>query len=210
MISAAVTFSAAVRMIRPWPSGLTRSRIDRRRLRSESGSRFDIPKPDELGTRTTNRPASDTSWVRRAPFSPMGFLVTWHRIDCLGRSRSSIRGLALSPSALPDSISSGSYWTSPRYSTRVLGRPDVDEGRLHAGQDVLDPAEVDVAVDLADVVGRAGHPELDEAAPLEHRDLGGPLGDVDAHEVPAHGLALAGAAPARPFMLFSSSSTGSS
>ena len=38
----------------------------------------------------------------------------------------------------------------------VLRRADVDERRLHAGQHVLDPAEVDVAVDLADVVGRAG------------------------------------------------------
>ena len=38
----------------------------------------------------------------------------------------------------------------------VLGRGDVDERRLHARQHVLHPAEVDVAVDLADVVGRAG------------------------------------------------------
>ncbi len=37
----------------------------------------------------------------------------------------------------------------------VLRRGDVDERRLHAGQDVLDPTDVDVAVDLADVVGWA-------------------------------------------------------
>jgi hypothetical protein len=35
----------------------------------------------------------------------------------------------------------------------VLRRADVDERRLHARQHVLHPAEVDVAVDLADVVG---------------------------------------------------------
>ena len=51
------------------------------------------------------------------------------------------------------------------------------------GQHVLHPAEVDVAVDLGDVVGRAGHVVLDEVAALEHGDLGGLRVDVDAHEV---------------------------
>ena len=44
----------------------------------------------------------------------------------------------------------------------VLRRADVDERGLHAGQHVLDLAQVDVAVDLGDVVGRAGHLVLDE------------------------------------------------
>ena len=32
------------------------------------------------GMSTTNRPGSDTSWLRRAPLVPIGFLVTWHTI----------------------------------------------------------------------------------------------------------------------------------
>ena len=54
----------------------------------------------------------------------------------------------------------------------VLRRADVDERRLHAGQHVLDLADVDVAVDLADVVGRPADVVLDQVAALEHRDLG--------------------------------------
>ena len=64
------------------------------------------------------------------------------------------------------------------------------------GQHVLHPAEVDVAVDLRDVVGRAGHVVLDEVATLEHRDLGGLRVDVDAHEVATDRPALALAAAA--------------
>jgi hypothetical protein len=56
----------------------------------------------------------------------------------------------------------------------VLRCGDVDEGRLHARQDVLDAPDVDVAVDLADVVGRPAHVVLDEVAPLEHGHLGHP------------------------------------
>ena len=55
---------------------------------------------------------------------------------------------------------------------RVLRRADVDERRLHAGQHVLHLAEVDVAVDLADVVGRTAHVVLDQVAALEHGHLG--------------------------------------
>ena len=54
----------------------------------------------------------------------------------------------------------------------VLRRGDVDERRLHAGQHVLDPPDVDVAVDLADVVGGPRHVVLDEVAALQHGDLG--------------------------------------
>ena len=77
----------------------------------------------------------------------------------------------------------------------VLGRADVDERRLHARQDVLDLAQVDVAVDLAGVVGRAGHVVLDERPALEDRDLGGLGPDVDRHQVAADGPALALPAP---------------
>ena len=44
----------------------------------------------------------------------------------------------------------------PAVEDRVLGRPDVHEGRFHPRQHVLDPPDVDVAVDLGHVVGRAG------------------------------------------------------
>ena len=74
----------------------------------------------------------------------------------------------------------------------VLGRGDVDK-RLPCGQDVLDPSEVDVAVDLADVVGRARDLMLDQFASLEGCDLGGLGADMDTHEITADGLALAGA-----------------
>ena len=75
----------------------------------------------------------------------------------------------------------------------VLGRGDVDERGFHAGQDVLDPSEVDVAVDLADVVGRTRDLMLDQFASLEGCDLGGLGADMDTHEITADGLALAGA-----------------
>ncbi len=53
----------------------------------------------------------------------------------------------------------------------VLGRADVDERRLHAGEHVLHPAEVDVAVDRL-VAGRRGQRVLDQAAALEHARCG--------------------------------------
>ena len=53
----------------------------------------------------------------------------------------------------------------------VLRRADVDERRLHAGQHVLHPPEVDVAVDRRVVVGRGADVVLDQAATLEDRDV---------------------------------------
>ena len=46
---------------------------------------------------TTNRPGSDTSWVRRAPLAPIGFLVTWQMIVCLAFSICSMRRLLCLP-----------------------------------------------------------------------------------------------------------------
>ena len=80
----------------------------------------------------------------------------------------------------------------------VLGDADVDEGGLHAGQDVLHPAPVDVAVDLVGVVGRPGDVVLHQRAPLEHGDLGHVGLDVDADQVAAHLLRLAVPAGATP------------
>src|SRR5581483_6521542 len=73
----------------------------------------------------------------------------------------------------------------------VLGGADVDEGRLHAGQDVLYPAEVNVAVDLCGVVLGPRDVVLDEGPALEHSDLGRLGADVHGHEVAADGPALA-------------------
>ncbi len=84
----------------------------------------------------------------------------------------------------------------------ILGRGDVDERCFHAGQDVLDPSEVDVAVDLADVVGRTRDLMLDQFASLEGGDLGGLGADMDAHQVAADGLALAGTATSTLQRLF--------
>ena len=66
---------------------------------------------------------------------------------------------------------------------RVLRGRDVDKGRFHAGQDVLHAADVDVAVDLADVVGWPADVVLDQVATLEHGNLRHVLAHLDAHEV---------------------------
>src|SRR5215218_6029157 len=62
----------------------------------------------------------------------------------------------------------------------VASAADVDEGGLHAGQDVLDPAQVDVADHGA--TGLAGHVVLDQGRALKDADLGplGALGDDHA------------------------------
>ena len=65
----------------------------------------------------------------------------------------------------------------------VLGDADIDEGRLHAGQDVLHPAPIDVAVDLVGVVRSPRDVVLDQRAALQHGDLGHPGRDVDADQV---------------------------
>ena len=50
-----------------------------------------MPKAEELGTITTNRPGNETSCVRRAPLAPIGFFVTWHTISWPGFSICSMR-----------------------------------------------------------------------------------------------------------------------
>ena len=66
------------------------------------------------------------------------------------------------------------------------------------GQHVLDPAPVDVAVDLGGVVGGPGDVVLDQGAPLEQGDLGDLRAHVHADHVAADRLApaLAAAPPA--------------
>ena len=79
----------------------------------------------------------------------------------------------------------------------VLGRADVDERGLHARQHVLHLAEVDVAVDLADIVGGSADVVLDQGATLEHGDLGQRRANLDRHQVATDRatVALATAAP---------------
>ena len=104
--SSAEAPSAAVRTIRPCPAGFTSSMMRRRRRRSLSPRRLEMPKAELLGTSTAKRPGRDTSWVNRAPLAPMGFLVTWHKMVWPALSTSSIRGWA--PLGLPPSMSSRS------------------------------------------------------------------------------------------------------
>ena len=155
-----------------------------------------MPKALELGTRTAKRPGSETSWVRRAPLAPIGFLVTWHRIVWPGLEHVLDPGLLRRRPAL-DVVTVVAH-VAP-VQDGVLGDADVDEGGLHARQHVLDPAPVDVAVDLVGVVGRPGHVVLDQGAALEHGDLGHVGLHVHADQVAAHLLGApvpAGPAPA--------------
>ena len=194
--SSAETPSAAVRTIMPWPAGLTSSMMRRRRRRSLSPSRLEMPKALLLGTSTAKRPGRETSWVRRAPLAPIGFLVTWHRIVCPALRTSSIRGLGPRGSPALDVVPVVTD-VAP-VEDGVLGDPDVDEGGLHAREHVLHPAPVDVAVDLVGVVGRPGDVVLDQGAPFEHGDLGHGRLHVHAHQVATHLLALAITARAAP------------
>jgi hypothetical protein len=129
---------------------------------------LEIPKAVELGTSTTNRPGSDTSWVRRAPLAPMGFLVTWHRMVWPALRTAARSGAGPDPALDVVPVVAD---VAP-VEDGVLGDADVDEGGLHARQHVLDPAPVDVAVDLVGVVGGPRDVVLDQGAALEHGDLG--------------------------------------
>ena len=93
----------------------------------------------------------------------------------LGRSICSMRRLA----ALLDDVL-GVVLHVAAVQHGVLRRADVDERGLHARQHVLHLAEVDVAVDLADVVGRPADVVLDEVATLEHGHLGERRADLHA------------------------------
>src|SRR5512132_1287298 len=90
----------------------------------------------------------------------------------------------------------------------VAAAADVGEGGLHAGQDVLDPAQVDVADHGA--AGLAGHVVLDQGRALEDADLGA-LGALSGDHAPVRALLAQdpllllgqarGAAPAAPVAL---------
>ena len=163
--------AAAVRMITPpvKPCASRNSRtMPRRRLRSSRDSIFlETPTWSTVGMKTRNRPAMVTWDVRRAPLVPSGSLTTWTRISWPSLRRSSIFGWAL------DSLESLGPWLVVRLAVSaavlvarfellelfervddvgdveeaVALEAEVDEGRLHAGQDLADAALVDVADD---------------------------------------------------------------
>ena len=89
------------------------------------------------------RPASETSIVRRAPFDAHRILrdldedVLAGLDQLLDALRAALAVVQLGQDDLGD------------VEEAVLGEPDVDEGRLHAGQDGVDPSLVDVADDRA-------------------------------------------------------------
>src|SRR5690606_20020668 len=87
-------------------------------------------------------------------------------------------GLVVQPGGVPVDLAGVEH--------RVAALADVDERGLHAGQDVLDPAQVDVAHHGA--LGLAGHVVLDEDPVLEDPDLGALLGAAHHHD-PLHALA---------------------
>jgi len=103
------------------------------------------------GTITTKR-AREAHFLRKAarPLCAIGFLVTCTMIDCPLRSTLSMRGRCppFDIARVVDHVAAVEH--------AVLGRTDVDERGLHAGQDVLDPPEIDVAVDRQRVVGGHG------------------------------------------------------
>ena len=128
--------------------------------------------------KTRKRPGIVTCEVRRAPFVPSGSFTTWTMISwpslssssifAFGRSRSpreSVRpGAAPAPPSArgrppPSPLASSSSSSLSNSSERVddVGdveesvalEADVDEGGLHAGQDLRHAALVDVADDAA-------------------------------------------------------------
>ncbi|CAB4810896.1 unannotated protein [freshwater metagenome] len=65
----------------------------------------------------------------------------------------------------------------------ILGRCDIDKGGFHAGQNVLHLAQIDVAVNLGNVIGRTRNVMLDQVSAFEHRDLSGLGTNADRHHV---------------------------
>ena len=166
--------AAAVRMMTPpvKPCCSRNSRtMPRRRARSSRESILrDTPTWSTVGMNTRKRPGMVTWEVSRAPFVPSGSLATWTRISCPSWSRSSMasgRSRAAAPRAVAPPRPSPRR-PRPRSSPGlellellegvddvgdveepVALEADVDEGGLHAGQHLRDPALVDVADDAA-------------------------------------------------------------
>ena len=192
--SSSVAPSAAVRTMRPASAGRNRSSTRRRRLRSSSGSRLEMPyvcgwpgHHDDEAAREAHLLGEPRALVRDRVLRDLHddrLAVAQHPLDA--------RLLALL--AALDVV--GVVRDVAAVEHTVLGRADVDERGFHAGQHVLDAAEIDVAVDRRVLVGRRRDVVLDQLAAFEHADVGeAVVADVHDHEVPAGGAALAARAP---------------
>ena len=101
--------------------------------------------------------------MSRAPLWPMASLTTWTRTESPGFSTISMRrGLPSMLGVVVVDVAGVQH--------AVLALAEVDERSLHAGQDVADLADVDVADQR--LLVRSGHVVLDQHRPFEHHDLG--------------------------------------
>ena len=135
---------------------------------------------------TTNRPGKGDLLGEPGPLGADGVLGDLAQDGLAGAQHLLDPRLAGAPGRL-DVV--GVVADVPVVEHGVLGRPDVDEGRLHARQHVLDPSPVDVAVDLGGVVRGPGDVVLDEGPALEQGDLGDLRAHVHADHVAADRLA---------------------
>ena len=169
-MSSADAPSAAVRTMTPPFFSSRLLRMSRRRMRSSSSSRRETPRPSPFGTKTTKRPGSEISVVSRAPFDFIGSLTAWTRISWPRLSRSWIlrprTALELGRDDLVD------------VEEAVLLEADLDERGLHAREDVVDGALVDVARDRAAL----GPLEVDLGDLVVLEDGDALLADVDRDE----------------------------
>src|SRR2546421_660693 len=150
------------------------------------------PRYPLLNSSRMTRMARSGSWWRSSAgrLRAARLEMSSHWADRRLRSRAS--SSALAPSALDRGLVGASVVA---VEDAVLRRADVDEGGLHAGQDLLHLAEVDVPVDLVRGVGGPGDVVLDQAPALEHGHLRGHPGpDGHAHQVTAGRPALPRAA----------------
>ena len=183
--SSALAPAAAVRTIRPCPSGRTASTIRRSRFRSLSSSRFEMPYARAVRDEHDEPPGERDLLGQAGALGPDGVLGHLAE-DGLTRAGAAARSAA-GPTTRLDVV--GVVADVPVVEDGVLRRADVDERRLHAGQHVLHPAAVDVPVDLGGVVRGPGDVVLDQGPPLQQGDLGHLGAHVDADHVAADRLA---------------------
>ena len=144
------TPSAAVRTMTPWPAGRTSSTILRSRRRSSSARRLEMPKRGGVGDEHDESPGQRHLLGQAGALGPDRVLRHLAQDGLAGPQHVLDPGWAVagaSPIVVPVVLH-----VAP-VEHGVLRRADVDERRLHAGQHILHPAPVDVAVDLVGLVG---------------------------------------------------------
>ena len=165
--SSSVACSAAVRTIRPCWAGLTRSRMPAQPLAHVVGQALGDAVRLGVGDQH-DEPAGQRHLLGEAGALGPDRVLRDLADDQLAGPQDVLDAGAVA--ALLDVL--GVVLDVAAVEHGVLRRGDVDERGLHARQHVLHPPDVDVAVDLADVVGRAADVVLDQVAALEHGDLG--------------------------------------